>query len=243
MSVPRHIAIIMDGNGRWAQSRGLPRIEGHRAGVAAVRAVTEECARRGVGYLTLFAFSRENWGRPAHEVSALMRLLARFLRQELPTLMENGIRLRGLGALEDLPATARRALAEVEKATAGNRGMILLLALSYGGREDVLRAARRAMELAAAGELEPSGLSEERFSSLLWTAGIPDPDLLIRTSGEMRLSNFLTWQTVYSEIIVTQVLWPDFGPPQLDEALAEYARRERRFGLTSGQVGKRAGKG
>jgi undecaprenyl diphosphate synthase len=234
--LPRHIAIIMDGNGRWAGGRGLPRIEGHRAGVGAVRAVTEECARLGVPWLTLFAFSRENWKRPAPEVRALMQLLARFLRGELPTLMKNRIRLRSIGAREDLPPSARRALAEVEEATAGNRGMTLVLALSYSGREDVLFAARRAMELAREGKLAPGALDERTFSSLLWTDGIPDPDLLIRTSGEMRLSNFLAWQTVYSEMVVTDVLWPDFGAAELARALDEYAGRERRFGLTSAQA-------
>ncbi len=234
--IPRHVAIIMDGNGRWAKARGLPRVEGHRAGVKGVRTVTEEAARRGISYLTLFAFSRENWRRPPAEVAALMRLLTLFLRKELPLLQKNGIRLRAIGRREDLPAGACKALAEVEEATAHNRRLNLTLALSYGGRDEIVEAARRAMRLALEGKLAPEELDEEGFSRLLSTADIPDPDLLIRTSGEMRLSNFLPWQSVYCEYWVTDTLWPDFTADTLDQALAAYSRRERRFGLTTEQM-------
>ncbi|MCL5269424.1 MAG: polyprenyl diphosphate synthase [bacterium] len=221
----------MDGNGRWARQRGfMDRIRGHEAGIESVREAARTCAQLRLKALTLYAFSKENWQRPVREVTALMALLTRFLVNERGELMDNDIRLRTVGVPADLPDGARRELEESICLTAGNRGLVLNLALSYGGRDEIVRAARRAMDMARGGELSPEGLDETAFAGLLDTAGLPEPDLLIRTSGEMRVSNFLLWQIAYAEIHVTGVLWPDFRRPQLLEALLDYQRRERRYG-------------
>ncbi len=235
--LPRHIAVIRDGNGRWATLRGLPRIEGHRMGVRSVRAVVE-CARElKIPYLTLYAFSQENWGRPELEVSTLMGLLREFLVKELPELARHGIRLNFIGETGQLPAHVRAAMAAALAATRSFTDMTLTLALSYAGRNEIVRAARRLAAEAAAGTLEPGAITEEEFAARLDTAGIPDPDLVIRTSGELRVSNFLLWQSAYAEFVFTDVLWPDFGKPELLQALEEFALRDRRFGLTGGRRG------
>src|SRR5690242_6178582 len=224
--LPAHIAIIMDGNGRWAARRHLPRVEGHRAGIDAVRDTVETAARLGIGVLTLWAFSVDNWKRPRGEVSTLMRLLKRYLRLELGTLMTNNIRFRVIGRPDELAPDVKRELVAAEERTAGNTGMLFNIALNYGGRAEIIEAVRRAI---AAG-IAPADLDEQRFSEFLYTAGQPDPDLLIRTSGEMRLSNFLLWQVAYSEIWVTEILWPDFTERELLQAVIDFQRRERRYG-------------
>lgn len=230
--LPAHVAIIMDGNGRWARQRGLlDRIRGHEAGIDSVREATRTAAQLHLKVLTLYAFSKENWRRPSREVNALMGLLTRFLVNERDELMENNIRLQTIGIPEDLPETARKALAETRRLTAANTGLVLNLALSYGGRDEIVRAARQAAELARQGKLDPNQIDEAFFCNLLDTAGLPEPDLLVRTSGEMRVSNFLLWQIAYAEIFVTPVLWPDFRRGQLLEALIDYQRRERRYGM------------
>jgi undecaprenyl diphosphate synthase len=228
--VPRHVAVIMDGNGRWARQRGLPRIEGHRAGAASVRAVVRAAAKAGVQYLTLYAFSIENWRRPKHEVSGLMRLLVRYLRSEIDELNRNNVRLETIGRLEDLPKSAQRELGEARRRLAKNTGLTLIVALSYGGRTELVDAMRRIAREVQTGRLRPEQIDEAVISGALYTAGFPDPDLLIRTSGEMRLSNFLLWQTSYTEIWITPTLWPDFREPDFLQALEEYRKRERRFG-------------
>jgi undecaprenyl diphosphate synthase len=227
---PRHIAIIMDGNGRWARERGLPRIKGHEQGAHSVRAVTEGCAELGVKFLTVYAFSTENWKRPREETDALMMLLEHFIAQELPGLMENKIRLQAIGRLADLPENCQGALEGAIRATAANTALTLILALSYSGRSEIIDAVRALCSEAAAGRLDPGQIDAERISAALYTRDFPDPDLLIRTSGEMRLSNFLLWQLSYTEIYVTEKLWPDFGKDDLREAIAAYHKRERRFG-------------
>ena len=224
--LPSHIAVIMDGNGRWAAQRHLPRAEGHRAGIDAVRDAVEMSARLGVQVLTLYAFSVENWKRPESEVSVLMELLKRYLRLELDTLTRNDIRFRVIGREEELPPDVREELAAGQRKTADNAGMLFNIALNYGGRAEIVAAARRAL---AAG-LDPEDLDEDRFGTLLYTAGQPDPDLLIRTSGELRVSNFLLWQIAYAEIWVTDTLWPDFRARHLLEAILAYQKRERRYG-------------
>jgi undecaprenyl diphosphate synthase len=224
--LPAHVAIIMDGNGRWAAQRHLPRVEGHRAGIAAVRDVVETSARLGIGVLTLYAFSIENWKRPRAEVNTLMLLLKRYLRSELETLLSNNIRFRVIGRQDELPLDVRSELDAGIARTAGNTGMLFNIALNYGGRAEIVDAARRAI---AAG-LAPSDLDETRFGGFLYTAGQPDPDLLIRTSGEMRVSNFLLWQIAYSEIWVTDTFWPDFRCRHLLEAIVAYQKRDRRYG-------------
>ncbi len=230
-ALPRHVAVIMDGNGRWAKLRGLPRVEGHRAGIRAVRAVVE-CAREtGIPYLTLYAFSSENWGRPREEVETLMGLLREFLLRELPELRRHRIRLRVLGEPEMLPARVRTVLDRVVRSTEAGDRMTLSLALSYAGRNEIVRAARRIAAEAVAGRLRPEAVTEREVSDRLDTAGIPDPDLVIRTSGEQRVSNFLLWQSAYAEFVFTDVLWPDFGKAEFLQALEEFSRRERRFGL------------
>ncbi len=235
-ALPRHVAVIMDGNGRWARQRGLPRVEGHRMGIRAVRAVVE-CARElGIPYLTLYAFSVENWGRPPTEVTTLMSLLREFLLKELPELIRQRIRLNVIGEPEKLPAVVREVLERTLSATAGHTEMTLTLALSYAGRNEILRAARRIAEDAAKGRIAPDEMTESGFAQRLDTAGMPDPDLVIRTSGELRISNFLLWQAAYSEFIFTDVLWPDFGKTEFLQALDEYSRRHRRFGLTEEQA-------
>ena len=228
--LPRHIAVIMDGNGRWARERGLPRIEGHRRGSQSVRACTSACVEAGVPYLTLYAFSKENWQRPADEVSALMNLLDRFLAEQISEIMEKNIRLRAIGHLDDLPENARRRLDSAIDRSAGNTALTLTLALSYGARTEIVDAARQIAREAKSGTLDPETVTEETIASRLYTAGIPDPDLLVRTSGEMRVSNFLLWQISYAEIVVTPKLWPDFTKDDLFAAMQEYARRHRRYG-------------
>ena len=224
--LPAHIAVIMDGNGRWAAQRHLPRVEGHRNGIDSVRDAVEGSARLGIQVLTLYAFSVENWKRPPAEVSTLMLLLKRYLRSELNTLLRNNIRFRVVGRVEDLAADVQRELRDAEERTAANTGMQFNIALNYGGRAEIVEAARRML----AEQLPPDQLDEARFSSYLYTAGQPDPDLLIRTSGEMRVSNFLLWQIAYAEIWVTDTLWPDFRCKHLLEGVLAYQKRDRRFG-------------
>ena len=228
--IPQHIAIIMDGNGRWAAARNLPRRDGHRAGAESVEECLEACGELGVKYLTLYAFSSENWKRPEAEVTALMGLLARFLKEKTPSLMRNNIRLQVIGHLARLPERNQKQLRESIAKTANNDGLTLVVALSYGAREEIVDAAKRLMEEAKAGTIQPDELDAETFSRYLYTAAIPDPDLLIRTSGECRVSNFLLWQISYAEIVITETLWPDFRKPHLGDAIAEYQRRHRRFG-------------
>lgn len=235
-AVPRHIAVIMDGNGRWAGRRGLPRIEGHRAGAKSVRRVVEECRRLGVRYLTLFSFSTENWQRSKDEVSGLMKLFKRYLDSELATLNDNGVRLRAIGDLDRLPNFVRESLQRTMELTCDNDGMDLILAVSYGAREEILHAARSLAEKAAKGTIRSEEIDEELFASSLWTADIPDPDLLIRTSGEMRISNFLLWQLAYSELVISPLFWPDFDEAALRDSIEQFHSRERRFGMTTEQI-------
>jgi undecaprenyl diphosphate synthase len=224
--LPSHVAIIMDGNGRWAAQRHLPRVEGHRAGAEAVRDTVETSARLGLGYLTLYAFSIENWKRPVTEISTLMVLLKRYLRSELNTLLGNNIRFGVIGRMDELAPDIRGELKRAMDRTAGNTGMQFNIALNYGGRAEIVDAARRAIESG----VRPDDLDEATFGRLLYTGGQPDPDLLIRTSGEMRISNFLLWQIAYAEIYVTDTLWPDFRRRHLLEAILAYQKRERRYG-------------
>jgi undecaprenyl diphosphate synthase len=224
--LPAHVAVIMDGNGRWAAQRHLPRVEGHRAGIEAVRDTVETAARLGIRVLTLYAFSIENWKRPAAEVSTLMVLLKRYLRSELNTLLRSDIRFRVIGRLEELAPDIQHELDVAIERTAKNRGMLFNIALNYGGRAEIVDAARRAI----ASGIRPEALDEQTFESFLYTAGQPDPDLLIRTSGEMRVSNYLLWQIAYAEIYVTETLWPDFRRRHLIEAVLAYQKRERRYG-------------
>lgn len=228
--VPRHVAIIMDGNGRWAKERGLPRLEGHRSGAESVREVMEACIERGVEYLTLYAFSSENWNRPEAEVKALMSLLDRFLDEKAKDLDRQNVRLLAIGQLDRLPEKTRARIEKIKARTANHSAMTLVLALSYGGREEIVSAAKSLATDAVAGKISPSDIDSELFASRLQTAGIPDPDLLIRTSGEMRVSNFLLWQISYSEMVIVKKFWPDFRQGDLFEAVQEYQRRHRRFG-------------
>lgn len=228
--LPRHVACIMDGNGRWAKARGKTRVVGHREGVRSVRDVTEACAQLGVEYLTLYTFSTENWSRPKAEVTALMELLVRTLRREAEKLHENGIRLHAIGDLDRLPKRGRRELDESLALTAGNDRMTLTLALSYGARWEITGAVRALAARAAAGDLDPASIDEAMVSDHLLTAGMPDPDLLVRTAGEMRVSNFLLWQIAYSEMVVTPTHWPDFRRSALYDAVRSYQDRDRRFG-------------
>lgn len=234
--LPRHIAIIMDGNGRWAKKKSLSRISGHIKGVDAVREVVTTCRELGIGVLTLYAFSMENWQRPKEEVEALMSLLRDYLLKESSQMVDNDIRLSAIGRLEDLPAHVRTTLEEVMKQTAGCNGMILNLALSYGGRSEILHAVRGILSDLKEGKIREDEIDLPIFSQYLWTRGLPDPDLLIRTSGEFRISNFLLYQIAYTELYLTETLWPDFNREELLKALAEYQSRERRFGLTSEQI-------
>ncbi|HID10443.1 MAG TPA: isoprenyl transferase [Candidatus Latescibacteria bacterium] len=238
-NLPRHIAIIMDGNGRWARMRGLDRIEGHRAGRESVRDVVRACGELGIEVLTLYAFSVENWRRPRREVWALMRLLRDTLYEEVEELDRNNVRLIAIGRLDELPKTSREALFWAMKRTKDNTGLMLNLALNYGGRVEIVDAVRRILE----GGYRPEDVDEAVFSAHLYTAGLPDPDLLIRTSGELRVSNFLLWQMAYTEIWVTDVLWPDFRRKHLYQAIEAYQRRERRFGMTSEQLRRGDGGG
>ena len=228
--MPQHIAIIMDGNGRWASERGLPRLKGHERGAESVRAVTEECVALGVDFLTLYAFSTENWKRPDDEVSGLWLLLEHFLAQELPVMMKNGVRLRTIGRTHELPASTQKALADAIATTAGNPATTLILALNYSSRTELADAARSLCVDAAKGQLDPSTVSPEVLASRLYTSEYPDPDLLIRTSGELRLSNFLLWQLSYAEVVITPKLWPDFGKEDLRASISEFQKRQRRFG-------------
>jgi undecaprenyl diphosphate synthase len=229
-NLPRHIAVIMDGNGRWAKRKGAMRIFGHRNAVQAVKEITEGCGELGIQFLTLYAFSTENWGRPKEEVDGLMELLVNTLQKEINSLHENQVRLLTIGNIDHLPAVCRKNLAEAKNATRNNTGLTLLLALSYSGRWEILKAVEKIVDDARHGRLIPSAIDEAVFSQYLETAGIPDPELLIRTSGEMRISNFLLWQIAYTELYVTQTLWPDFRKENLYEAICEYQKRERRFG-------------
>ena len=228
--VPRHVAIIMDGNGRWAAQRGLPRIRGHREGAESVRAALRAARDAGVEYLTLYAFSSENWVRPRGEIRGLMQLLRRFLKAEEHELHENRVRLRIIGHLSDLPPDVQRDLARVTEATREYDAGTLTLALSYGGRFELVDATRKIACRVKAGELDPEEITAETIAASLYAPDVPDPDLMIRTSGEMRVSNFLLWQIAYAELYVTEVLWPDFREADFQEALAEYRRRNRRFG-------------
>ena len=232
--IPVHIACIMDGNGRWAKSRGKTRVIGHREGVVSVRDVTEACAQIGVGHLTLYTFSTENWHRPAAEVSALMELLVRTVRREAEKLHRNGIRLNAIGDLARLPARGQRELAEAIDLTSGNERMTLTLALSYGARWEITEAVRDIAEAVRDGRLDPADISEATVSDALLTAGLPDPDLLVRTAGELRVSNFLLWQIAYTELYVTERFWPDFRREALYEAIRSFQDRERRFGRVDG---------
>jgi len=228
--LPRHIAIIMDGNGRWARRRGLPRAEGHSAGASSVRRVTEECARLGVKQLTLYCFSSENWKRPVEEQNFLMQLLERYLIEEQRCIMQNNVQMRWIGRREELPNEAVRGLDEVVRLSAANTGMRLCLAINYGGRAELTDAVRRIADEVRRGTLDPADITESTISDRLYTAGMADPDLLIRTAGEMRVSNFLLWQISYAEIWVTETYWPDFDESLLHAALRNYAGRQRRFG-------------
>ncbi len=228
--VPRHVAIIMDGNGRWAALRSKPRTFGHEAGVRAVKNVVRAAAEIGIKYLTLYTFSSENWKRPRAEVAALMSLLTRTTRRELDELIKNDVKLITIGRINGLPSERRRVLKEATERTRNNRGLVLILALNYGGRTEILDAVRSIVNTVRAGRLDVQQIDEQLFSDFLYTASIPDPDLLIRTSGEMRISNFLLWQTSYTELHVIDTLWPDFGAKELLEAILDYQKRERRFG-------------
>lgn len=229
--LPRHIAIIMDGNGRWARQRLLNRIKGHRMGIEVARNTVTACRELGIECLTLYTFSRENWARPVHEVSTLMKLLENHLKEEKKSLVKNNIRFKAIGAIDELPDKVVAVIADITEATRENTGMVLQLALSYSGREEIVRAARMAAEKVAGGEITVGEITEEVMSGLMYTSDVPDPDLLIRTSGENRISNFLLWQLAYTEIFITDVLWPDFTRNHLVEAILDYQSRDRRFGL------------
>jgi undecaprenyl diphosphate synthase len=235
-NVPLHVAVIMDGNGRWAKQRGKPRHAGHRAGVKSVRATVEAAAERGVGFLTLFAFSSENWRRPEEEVSSLMSLFVEALRREVKELHRNNVRLRFVGALDQLSDSLRKKIAAAEAKTAGNTGLSLQVAVAYGGRWDITRAARRLAEKVERAEMRAQDVNEEALARELQLAGIPDPDLLIRTGGEQRISNFLLWNVAYAELWFTDVLWPDFDKAEFDRALTAFSGKQRRYGHTGEQV-------
>ena len=232
-----HLAIIMDGNGRWAKQRDLPRVAGHQKGVETVTQIVDECVRHGIRFLSLFAFSSENWGRPRPEIDALMGLLLQFLASQRQKMQREGVRLRVIGDSSRLSLPIQEALADAEKETAEGQTLTLVLALSYGGRDEIMRAAKRVAREALAGRLDIDQLDNHSFSRFLDTGDIPEPDLLIRTSGEVRISNFLLWQSAYAELYFTDVLWPDFDAKELQKALDEYLCRKRRFGLTDDQLG------
>ncbi len=235
-TMPRHIAIIMDGNGRWAKKNMFRRGVGHEKGAQAVRTVVEVCRELGVGYLTLYAFSVENWDRPKTEVSALMLLLEKYLETEMARMKETGIRLLTIGDTENLPRRVKNLLAKTIEETSKNDGMVLTLALSYGGRDEIIRAVKGILRDSKKSEITEDMVTKDFFSRYLYTADVPDPDLMIRTSGEYRISNFLLWQLAYAELYYTDVLWPDFSKDDLIEAIVDYQHRERRFGLTSDQL-------
>jgi len=234
--LPRHIAIIMDGNGRWATKNGLRRIAGHRKGAEAVRKVIRKCREIGIEYLTLYAFSVENWSRPEGEIKALMSLLEEFLTSELREMLVNDIRLTTIGDIDALYEKVKKALYEAIEKTSVNDGMTLTLALSYGGRDEIVEAVRRILQDSKEGGIEEKEITKETFADYLYTTGMPDPDLLIRTSGEYRLSNFLLWQSAYTELYFIDVLWPDFSEENFVDIIVDYQHRERRFGLTSDQL-------
>jgi undecaprenyl diphosphate synthase len=237
--LPRHVAVIMDGNGRWAEQRGLPRSEGHRAGVEAVRSVTRAAREMGVGWLTLYAFSSENWNRPKAEVDALMRLPEEYFASELDEAIRNGVRIRALGRRDRLPPSVRRSIEDAVARTQHNGGMQLVFALSYGGRGEIVDAVRRILRESETRSVDPESLDVKSFAAHLDDEELPVVDLLIRTGGEQRISNFLLWQSAYAELHFSDRLWPDFGPADLADAIQVYQRRERRFGLTPEQVGVR----
>lgn len=234
--VPRHVAIIMDGNGRWAEERGLERNAGHREGIESVREIIQSCRDYGVEVLTLYAFSIENWNRPKGEVSELMRILEEYLETELAEVMQHRARVRSIGRLDRLPPSTRRAVEHAVSETANNTGMQLVFALSYGGRAEIVDAARRLARDAELGKIDPEGLDEKGFATYLYAPDIPDPDLLIRTGAEERVSNFLLWQIAYSELYMSDRMWPEFRRAEFETAILDYQRRERRFGLTSAQI-------
>ncbi len=234
--IPRHIAIIMDGNGRWAQRKGLARAIGHKAGVESVQKIVKAGRELGIKVLTLYAFSAENWQRPALEVKTLMSLLKSYLKQELSNLTRNNIQLRAIGEVEKLPAEVRNVLTETIKRTAANNGMILNLALSYGSRQEIIRAVKSIAEKCLNGELQSTAINEDVINGFLYTSGLPDPDMIIRTGGESRLSNFLLWQASYAEIYITETAWPNFRRNHLISAIADYQKRQRRFGKTGEQI-------
>lgn len=234
--MPNHVAVIMDGNGRWAQRRGLLRVEGHKAGVKRVRPLVEDCVRRGIRYLTIFCFSTENWNRPEIEVTALMKLFSYYLDAEVQNLKDNGVRLRAIGDRSKLPGAVQRALTDAEKKTDSGDKLDLILALSYSGREELVQAAKKIAVEVKAGELNPEDITADTIVSSLYAPDVPDVDLLIRTSDEHRISNFLLWQVAYAEIVITSVLWPDFSLDEFEKCLAEFAGRSRRFGLTGEQI-------
>ncbi len=236
--LPRHVAVIMDGNGRWAKRNALNRLTGHKRGAGAVRTIVRTAREIGIQYLTLYAFSVENWSRPSEEIKALMLLLEKYLRDELKEMLDNGIRLSAIGKIDALPPAARRILLETIEKTAANRDMVLTLALSYGGRDELVEVTRKIAMECVAGKLDPAGITKEHITQHLFTAGMPDPDLLIRTSGEYRISNFLLWQLAYTELYFADILWPDFSRESFIEAVVDYQRRERRFGLTSDQLAR-----
>ena len=230
MNVPAHIAIIMDGNGRWAKERGQIRLKGHQAGMEALHDIVKACSDMGVQVLTVYAFSTENWKRPADEVSGIFSLLVRYVAKELKSLNENNVKVRLLGDIAPLPDAARRAVMEAVNDTADNTGLVFNIAINYGGRAEIVRAAKQLAKQAAEGQLDPDSITEDLFANQLYTADLPDPDLIIRTGGELRLSNFLTWQSAYSEIYVTDTYWPEFTPEKLTEAVEAFNSRDRRFG-------------
>jgi len=234
--VPTHVAVIMDGNGRWAQTRGLARVEGHKAGVKRVKPLVEECAKHGIRYLTIFCFSTENWKRPELEVTALMKLFSFYLDAEVENLRENGVRLRAIGDRSKLPGAVQKALAAAEAKTADCSTMDLTLALSYGGREELVQAAKKIALDVKSGRTDPESINENSIAAALYAPDVPDVDLLIRTSDEHRISNFLLWQSAYAEIVFTPVLWPDFSLDEFNKCLEEFAGRTRRFGLTDEQI-------
>ena len=235
--MPRHVAIIMDGNGRWAAARGLPRTEGHRRGVEALRKTVRSAGELGIAYLTIFSFSSENWSRPAAEIRDLMGLLRRFIRHDLAELHQNRVKVRVIGERDGLDPEIRRLLEEAEELTCDNDRLNLVVAFNYGSRQEIVRAVRRVATDIAAGKLDPAALTAESFGRQLDTPDIPDPDLIIRTSGEQRLSNFLLWQAAYSELVFVPIYWPDFDRAALEGAIAEYRRRERRFGGLAARTG------
>lgn len=235
-NIPQHVAIIMDGNGRWAKARGLSRIRGHEEGIKSVREIVEACGDIGVKVLTLYTFSKENWRRPKTEIASLWRLLLRTIRREVPDLMKNNVRLKVIGMLDDLPLGAREGMLYAMNELKNNTGLILNLALSYSSRLEITQAVQKISEQVASGLLNPKDISEQVISDSLYTAGMPDPDLLIRTSGEQRISNFLLWQIAYSELSITNVLWPDFRKMEFFQTIETYQHRERRYGMVSEQV-------